>query len=293
MSDTKDVATVDYQMLAEMANEVNDSNSVKIPILKINYDSNSKFKVGSWVVNQIKKEGKIIDEGEQVNQFIILKTYNRFSYFDPDNKNNSCFSNYLKNREQGEGSRFKNQCGNSCPYKNRDLKKKCDFQKVLFGIGVTSDGNKVNCVTYMKKTGYMITNEFIDENQFTKDSQGKQTPIPLFSFLTLLSTKETIDPKTNKTYYLPVFTKGKMINDIEILKKLFNEAKSIENKVEVMNNMGFNNEEYEIVDDNTTTPVEAPKTVTQEKIEIFQQQPEAPTEIKEIDPDDIFKGGFK
>ena len=105
--------------------------------------------------------------------------------------------------------------------------------------------------------------------------------------MTLLTSREEFNKEYQKTNYYPVFTKGKMITNREVLTKFFNKAKEIEQQVENINSTDY--VDYEVVDD---TPPSQPKTVTEEKIEVFQQQSEEITEIKDIDPDDIFKGGF-
>jgi hypothetical protein len=293
MSDTKDVAAVDFDFLASMAKEVNSPAMIKLPVLKINNQAKSKYKMGAWVVGQKQSEGQIVEEGDEVIQLFILKEYGRYTFFNKKDNNNQCSSPMLISNEKCEGSRYKYQCRTNCPHRNSDLKSedRCKFNKIFYGYAITKEGKKIECISYLTGTAYKIANDFVKESIFVKTPEGKTTQIPLFSFATLLTSKEEFNKEHQSTYYLPVFTKGKMISSRDILTKFFEKAKEIELQVENMNDTEYADyADYEVVDDNT--PVTQPQTVTQEKIEVFQQQTEEISEIQDLDPDDIFKGGF-
>lgn len=294
MSDVKDVAVVDYKLLADMAKEVNNPSMVKLPVLKINNQAKSKYKLGTWVTGQKMKEGQIVEEGDEILQFIILKEYGRYTFFNKDDGNSRCFSKMLKSNEKTEGSKYKYQCGKQCPYRNPDLvsDKKCKFNKILFGYGVTREGNKIKCVTYLKGNAFKISQDYIDELKTFKTPEGKTIELPLFAHITMLSFKEEFNKEYQKNNYYPVFTKGKMITSKDILTKLFEEAKEIDEQVKVLNDSDYS---YDYDDESeggaAHAPTSVPTTMVQEKIAAFQEVSKA-AEILEVDPNDLFGSGF-
>ena len=96
---TKEVSTLNYDKLEKMAQEHNDT-SIRIPILRINYDNSSKYPLGCWVVGQTKgSDGNIIDQGSKVSKMVILKVRGKYTYIDLKNPKNNCVSPLFKKNE--------------------------------------------------------------------------------------------------------------------------------------------------------------------------------------------------
>ncbi len=77
---TKELTTMDEATLAKYASMAapEDSAPIKIPVLKINYDTESKTGRGVWVIGQTKDaDGNIVDEGHVTKGLIILAVRKR------------------------------------------------------------------------------------------------------------------------------------------------------------------------------------------------------------------------
>ena len=121
--------------------------SQQIPVLKMNYDPDSKHPRGAWVVGQRKEQdGNILDEGKVVTGLVILQVKHRWSYFFQGDKRRNCSSKLFNFGEQVRGTTYGHTCGRGCPNRREALTPRCRAQRVLFGLAVTPEGQMIDCV---------------------------------------------------------------------------------------------------------------------------------------------------
>lgn len=185
------------------AEDVSDVKS--LPVLKINYDSDSTYPQGTWVLGQRKKDDAIIEEGVKVKGLVVLAVRNRYAYYVEDDTTKNCNSPLHMQGDTVFGSNYKQKCGKTCSYRAEGIDPRCQAQKVVFGLALTEDDKLVECVAYLKGSGYMPFAEYIEE--MVKVKQGsKFITVPTFTFITLLSSKKA--KKGTVTYWIPEFTRG-------------------------------------------------------------------------------------
>lgn len=210
-----------YDDMAKTDNTVYASIN-KLPILKIQYDDESKFDKGVWVLGQVKKDGKIIEEGRVVSQIVILRVKNKYLYIKTENnKNLVCSSPLFNQGERIEGNFFHNECGKNCKYRN-EIKDKCKAQKVVYACAVVkNDEGKVemiDCIMYMKGTSYMPFVDYISEASILEIEDKSKTKhvynLPYYSFITNLGSGKEKNQSVN--YFIAKFTRGKILSEKDV-----------------------------------------------------------------------------
>jgi len=118
------------------------------PVLKINYDEESVFGTGVWVLGQKKGDGDMVTEhGQKVDRIIILTTRLQYSYYNKDNPQES-FSTQMY------------EWGGKAPDKAQfDAKLaaigKADdgrFRVVVFSLAVLADGWEKSDFSFRRST---------------------------------------------------------------------------------------------------------------------------------------------
>ena len=205
-----DLMVLDDAMLEHLAEKVDKDDAggevKQLPVMKINYDPDSKHPRGAWLVGQRKdQDGNITEQGQLVKGFVALLVRNRWSYYNQKNVAENCNSHLFLNGEQVRGNRLGNVCGKTCPMREEGRNPRCKAQKVMFGLAVTADGKMADCITYQSGASYMPTAEYIDELKRYK-SKGGYIEIPLYTYITLLGSKK--EKNAGTTYFVSQYKKG-------------------------------------------------------------------------------------
>ena len=210
-----DVAVYDAEMLKflnSMANKDDAGGTISgPPILKINYDADSKYNRGEWVVGQKKdKDGTITEEGELVKGLVLLLVQNRWSYYDQKDTKANCNSPFFLRGMSVRGSNYGYVCGRTCPKRADGINPRCKCQIVLFGKAVTPEGGFIDCIGYISGDSYMPVQNYISQIERAK-VKGGYIDIPLFARLTLLGAVK----KQNEgaKYFQADLTPGPMFKD--------------------------------------------------------------------------------
>jgi hypothetical protein len=203
-NDVLDVSKIlseeDLKYYDQLAKNSDDVSPGRAPILKIQYDEESKYPKGCWVVGQLKDQaGKIIDQGKKVTSLVVLKVRNLYSYWDQEDTSKNCKSPIHKDMEKVKGNNYKYQCGNTCPFK---AEKKCKAMKVVFGVAITENNETIDCVSYMKGVNYMPFSTYLKEAT-SLEVNGKTYMIPVYSFITGLDSEKGTNGSVK--YYTAVF----------------------------------------------------------------------------------------
>lgn len=226
---SKNLSPEDLSYYNELAKQDNEAPQKKLPVLKINYDADSKYPTGAWVVGQTKKDDKIVEEGILVDKFVILKIRNQYNLYDDENANNNCYSPIHKKFDKVTGSKYKVQCGKTCQYKvNGD----CKSAKVVFGVAITPDGVKHDCITYFRGVNYMPFEEYIaDVTKMEIEKDGKKTivNIPIYSIVHKLDS--TSDKKGTIKFFHSILTRLQILKR-EAVDKLKEQADQLEMDLE-------------------------------------------------------------
>lgn len=204
----------DLAKLAELAQQFNvEVDRPQLPVMKINYDPDSKYERGVWVVGQKKDEnGNIVDEGQIVKEFVLLAIYNRYSLYDETDTKKNCKSPLHTIAEVGSvrGDNYGYICGAKCPHRAGDAKPRCSAQKVLFGVAITEAGEKIDCVAYIKGAGYMPLVDYLKKHP----TQVGSVDVPIFAHTIALSSRKEKNKGT--VYFVPVFETGDILPMAEI-----------------------------------------------------------------------------
>ena len=248
-NDVLDVSKVlseeDLKYYGELAKESNDGSGNRAPTLKINYDDDSKYPKGTWVIGQLKDQtGKIIDQGKKVNNLVVLKIRNMYSLWDQEDATKNCKSPMFRDGEKVKGNNYHYQCGKTCPLK---VEGKCKAMKVVFGVAITESNETIDCVSYMKGVNYMPFKNYIDEAIVLKVGE-KNYNIPVYSFVTKLDSEKGV--KGSVKFYTAVFKR------IQIMKKTATDALKV--KADKLEKSLDNFEAY----DSETTDKDEPISVT-------------------------------
>jgi len=167
--------------------------------LKINYEEDSVYPRGSWVLGQKKdKDGNITEEGFQVSKVIILTTRCRWFYYDEATKtgvNTMMF-------ESGEQPRDKADFDRKVAALGGDPR----FQIVALGLAVVESSLK-EFVAYISGSSYKLFRDHIKDITTYKLPTGGSAKVPPFVFITEFGESEK---KKNGavTYFIPSFKKG-------------------------------------------------------------------------------------
>lgn len=235
------LALQDAGILAQLSGMANredkgSSNFESIPILKIQTDEDSKIERGKWVLSQKKdKDGKIVDEGIEVIGMVIQVVRNRFSYYNQKQKvscQSPVFLRFNDPNFEVRGSKFGNVCGKTCSYRDAGLNPRCQAQKTVYGKALTVTGEFRDCVAYIKGSGYMPLDEYINE-AFTVNVNGARTEIPPFSFVTMLSSEKK--KNEGNTYWVPGFTRSPQMLDMKSITTFSESRNAIYKCIEASN----------------------------------------------------------
>ena len=256
---TPNFSAEDLARMAGYAKADNDGvGRNNLPALKINYDENSKYERGAWVLGQKKSKNDkgeeiITEEGTLVEKFIVLKVRNMYNMF-PDPKKNpgieNCKSPIFKDFEKGvRGNKYHYVCtSGECPYRQENAPCKCKGQKLVFGIAVTDDGMK-DCVMYIKGDSYMPFVEFY-KNLPNAEVNKQKFSLPVYAFIN----KITSEKKKNGTvtYYVAKFEKNSILSTADI-DKLHDKAVNLEEDLDKSKSAYSADDE----ESTTTTPAAA------------------------------------
>lgn len=185
-----------------------DKSPDAIPVLKINYDAESCFERGKWIVGQAKdKEGNITAEGELIKGLVILTVKRRYSFYVQTDLSKCCQSSLysMKVNEVVRGNKYGYQCGAGCPNRNPDAMPRCKNQVIVYGIAFTEGGKAVACQAYIQGVSFFpIANYF---KALTRPMiNGKQYDMPPFWALTLLGTEKK--KNGGSTFWEATFKQG-------------------------------------------------------------------------------------
>lgn len=204
-------AVMDKDMLEKMAGMVKQKDEGnKVPILKINYDDESKYEKGAWVVGQEKdNDGNITNEGSLVKGLVILIVMNRYNYYNQTDSSKNCSSTYHEPFAVVRGFKHGYVCGKTCPYRAEDAAPRCKAQKVVFGVAFTEDKKAIDCISYIQGDSYMPFNDYMESMVKVKTKDGLYK-FPPFAFMTALGSEK----KKNKgtVYWAGTFTRGSVFN---------------------------------------------------------------------------------
>jgi len=184
-----------------------DAAPAQVPVLKMNYDAESKHPRGAWVVGQQKdKEGNIVAEGDIVKGLVILTVRNRFAYFMQGDMTKNCQSPlHTRNDSPVRGSKYGYVCGRECPYRNKEITPHCKAQHVVYGVALTEGGASINCQAYISGDSYMPFSEYY-KTLTRKKTKGGYVDVPPFYAVTLLGSLKKKNAGT--TYFQSVFSEG-------------------------------------------------------------------------------------
>ena len=201
MSETA-LAIYDEEALKRLSGMVNPDDTpmeTGPETLKINYEEDSKYPRGVWVLGQKKDDsGKITNEGSVVSKIIVLTTRCRWSYYDEETKtgvSTQIFSGGSQPRDKAEFDRKVAALGGDPR-----------FQTVAIGLALTDDGLK-EFVAYITGTSYKLFRDYLKEITSYKLPGGGSTKVPPFVCVTELG--ETEKKKNGAvTYFVPSFKRG-------------------------------------------------------------------------------------
>lgn len=212
----KDLALMDDEFVKElvgMVDEKDAKDAPKIPVLRINYDEDSKYPVGAWVLGQTKNEdGEIVEEGELVENIVILATRFRYFFYNQDDPSKSVNTKFFG--------------ANETPSDLEEVKaavpagEKLRFQVCVFGLALA---NKIfkEFVMYAHGVNYKPMMNYLEELTKVNTSKGK-VEVPPFVFLTKLL--PTIKKKKGSNpYYIMCFERGAYFNRDQV--KIFEEKR--------------------------------------------------------------------
>jgi len=205
MTDSSAVVAYDEELLKGLEGMV-DPRDVSTALngpdqLKINYDEDSVYPRGAWVLGQKKnKEGKIIEQGHVITHIVILTTRFRWSFYDENTKTT------VSTLMFEAGSQPPNKA--ECDAKAESLGGQLKFQVVIFGLAIV-EGVFKEFVSYQGGTGYGAFKDYLKE-LVTVQTATKRITVPPFAHVTIL--KETEKKKNGSiTYWIPVLERGQMM----------------------------------------------------------------------------------
>ena len=216
----KDMTLEQLQKLSAMAQEQNTSgsNGPKIPIVKINYDAESKYKPGEWVVGQEKdKDGNISNEGKRVKGFVVFTVKRRYNLYSTTSKDENCCSPLFDFGDEPRGIKHGYVCGKTCPFRDKETRggNVCKAQLVPFGMAITDDNEAIFARIYVQGKSYMPFSEMIEKG-CTIFSDGREYKLPTYAFMTMLSSVREKNGAT--TYYVGQFSRGNVFSMEQIEK---------------------------------------------------------------------------
>ena len=270
----------DIEYYNTLAKQNGDVSPKRLPQLKINYEEESKNPRGVWVLGQVKKDGKIVDEGVVVNKMIILNIRNQYNMYVESDITKNCRSPIHKDFVKVIGNNYKNQCGKTCQYKVDGSCKAC---KVVYVIVITPENEKKEAVMYIRGASYMPLVEYVrDATKVEMEMDGKkiQTSVPLYSIVNLLDSEK--DKKGTITYWRAKFTRSQILKRSAV-EKLKEQADQLDKDLDRMST-----QDDDVPAPNREDEVITPTSVTRENI--FEDKKSEPVAKAVIDApvDDLF-----
>lgn len=199
--------------LQSMAKEQElDGGGPRIPIIKINYDHESKFERGDWLIGQEKdKDGNITNEGRRVTEFVVIDVFNRYNLFNQKNKEENCCSPLHNRGDKVRGNKHGYVCGKTCPKRDKATlgQNACKAQLVPFGLAITEDGEAINARFFVQGDTYMPFSEYLEKAR-NYEAEGRQWTLPTYAFSTKLSSEKKKNEGT--TYFVGKFERGNIFN---------------------------------------------------------------------------------
>jgi len=217
------------------------SGEAVFPIVKVNYSYEGDIiKPGDIIVGQEKDGDRIVNPGEKVNEMIILKVYNKYSYNDYESGEKCSSPYFLGFGSDIRGLNFGNKC-TECPYRSKDRARRCIYNKVLFCIVGTGSGMKLGMmyVHGVNLSGFL---KFVDKIKRVKDSSGKVFSLPSYSVKVIPSTKRMV--KGGVVYWLIDWENIEVL-PINVVNSLVSKIEIVDKYIEDMNNLVANYYNYE------------------------------------------------
>jgi len=207
-------------------------------IAKINYEDCGLPK-GVWVIGQRKDQSgnveecgrvigtlgkavKTIDGADfeillQKNAIVPLVIRQRYNFYSEKNQSLNCHSPLIRNLYQEvHGSTHGYQCGNSCPYRDKNLNDRCRLEFVLFGLAISDEGREEPVVMYIKGASYIPFDDWKKSATIGKFDIGGKTiekPVRLCTYYLTLGSVPRKKGMVN--YFQGYFEKGDMIGSKE------------------------------------------------------------------------------
>lgn len=220
--ETKAVATGEAEILRQLSGLVRKEDSGgefdQLPLLKINYDNESEFKVGSWVVGQKKdKDDNITDQGVQAVKMIILSIRRRYSFYNQLDTTKNCSSTIYTDGDTVVGNKYGYNCqSGDCPHRDPKILPRCKAQWVIFGMAITSDAKLIDCMGYIQGSSYMPFSEFKrDKLLKIKLDDGGYQVLPPFAQIVNLGTERQKNGAS--TYYTVDFKIDRLLSGADEL----------------------------------------------------------------------------
>lgn len=233
------MTAADLAEISAMAKKVDlgTNEGSSLPVLKINYDVESKHERGTWVIGQKKGEdGSILDEGEVVTGMVILAVRSRYNLYNQKDPGARCSSPMFTGGATVYGSKpdkhgRPQMCGKSCVHRAADADPRCSAQQVVLGIAITESGRQVDCVAYIKGASYMPFAEY-KKTAGTVRVEGNVFELPICGFVTNLGSEK----KRNKgtVYYEATFERGKVFGK-DVIKAMLEKAEKVTAIIDRMN----------------------------------------------------------
>ncbi len=191
--------------------------------LKINYDEESMYGTGVWIIGQKKDDNQhIVEEGHKIEQIIILTSRLQYSHYDKDNKAN-CFNTQM----YFWGGKAPDQAEFDAKLVSIGKAGEGRFRVVVFALAVLPDGNTVECVMYLGGTSYPNAKAHLDI--FSRKN------LPHFVAITNLPATSR-EKNGSRTYFIANFEVGEALySNKEMLHACRDKVEEIGEYVDTLN----------------------------------------------------------
>ncbi len=240
MTTSDAVTTNEAEILRQLSGHIRREDSGgdldQLPILKINYDGESKFKVGSWVVGQKKdKDGNITDHGIQACKMIILSIRRRYSYYNQLDTTKNCSSTIYTDGDQVVGNKYGHSCqSGDCPHRDIKVLPRCKAQWVLFGMAITEDAKLIDCMAYIQGSSYMPFSEFKKDKLLKiKLDDGGYMEVPPFAQIVNLETER--QKNGGSTYFVVNFKIDRLLSGADELNVCLSRRDMFDDLIKLLN----------------------------------------------------------
>lgn len=214
-----------YAAYAAKYNEVQKPTFKKLQLL--NKEGRDGF--GKWFVGRKYEGREVVEAGEEVAAIVVIDHYGQYSLYDKDQNKNLCRCDLYHGAfppNGTRGSKFGNECGPKCPYR-QGTKKACKVQRVVFCVAITKEGNKIPCIYYAKGSGFMPFVEFMAKSA-SQIINGKLINLPAFAYTINLASREDVNGDT--IFNVPIFKFGQLV-PVEKLEEFALLAEQVQNYV--------------------------------------------------------------